>query len=105
MELIEYYLVSSSGAIHKCTIYTTDENYVSHTDTDVTIKHNDGEYNDYEVIHPRSFEKCRQERIESHKRYIERHQEELEVFEKGTDYDLYWDLRRQCHNKPCKTNI
>lgn len=93
---IEYYRIGYTGVIHKDYIDTENENYVSHTDTEVTFKDKDfdqyGDDVEDVVTHSRIFETVRLERVAAYKKQIERYQKDLSVFENSKDYDHYWEL-------------
>jgi hypothetical protein len=100
---ITYYEVYCTGTIHERSIDTTDKNYISHTDNDVTFNdtYTDEYWEQREVIRtkPRFFETIRQERIAAYKEEIARYQEDLAVFENSNGYEHYWQLLKENRSK------
>jgi len=96
---VSYYEVGYTGTIHERSIDTTDKNYISHTDNDVTFKdtYTDHYWEEKEIIStmPRFFESVRQERIAAYKEEIARYQKDLSVFENAKDYEHYWKLLKE----------
>lgn len=96
---IIYYEIGYTGTIHAHSIDTTDKNYVSHTDNDVTFKdtYTDEYWEQHEVVRTQSryFESVRQERIAAYKKEIARYQKDLSVFENAKDYEHYWKLLKE----------
>lgn len=96
---ISYYEVGYTGTIHERIIDTTDKNYISHTDNDVTFKdtYTDEYWEQREVVRTQSryFESVRQERIAAYKEEIDRLQKDLSVFENAKDYEHYWKLLKE----------
>lgn len=96
---VSYYEVGYTGTIHERSIDTTNKNYISHTDNDVTFKdtYTDHYWEEKEIVSTmsRSFESVRQERIAAYKEEIARYQKDLSVFENAKDYEHYWILLKE----------
>lgn len=96
---INYFYINKYGRIFESVVDTDDENYVSHTDSEVTFK--DTYMDMYDeivedvVTHSRLFETVRQKRIAAYKEEIARYQKELAVFENNTSYEQYKKLMNE----------
>ena len=96
---INYSYINKYGRIFESIVDTDDENYLSHTDNEVTFKdtYTDQYWEQQEIVrtHSRIFETVRQKRIAAYKEEIARYQKDLAIFESSTSYEHYKKLMNE----------